>query len=102
MTKKNKRDKHKPRKGRRRGASNVASVALAVHVPTPEDTPAEQQLGSPELQDVPKAPERLKAPTKPQKVNRNTIFGGRNDTAQLRAKAGAQMRKMQGQRNGNR
>ncbi|NTW00949.1 MAG: hypothetical protein HGA19_06500 [Oscillochloris sp.] len=102
MTKKNKRDKHKPRKGRGRGASNVASVAVAVHVPTPEDTPAEQQLGSLELQDVLKVPERLKAPNKPQKDNRNTIFGGRNDTAQLRAKAGAQMRKMQGQRNGNR
>lgn len=113
MSKKVKRDKSKPRKGRGRGALDSASAPIGSAAGT-ESTPAEQPAGSPEPQGAlktPKAPKAPKAPRTParvsgidkaQKDKHNAVISSRNDTAQLRAKAGAQERKMQGQRGGNR
>jgi hypothetical protein len=114
VSKKIKRDKSKPRKGRGRGAFNGSASELIASEAAPEGAPADQPVGisgsqdtpqapkAPRMPKVPRTPARVNGVDKAQKEKHNAVINSRNDTVQLRAKAGAQERKMQGQRNGNR
>jgi hypothetical protein len=102
MGKKANRGKDKDKLKQIKQVENAAANALINSPPPPQGLLADQLIGSPEPQVAPKTPERIKVADKKQGDNRNAALGGRIDTAQMRSKASAQQRKLQGHRTGNR